>query len=200
MGGTTPTTHEDRAIALLRELDSHKTTEPALAQPMERVVARIIDLPVWLVLFWVAAAVAWYVGDFLGVLEVPEGSQTELRDIPAWLSQVAFLALVAVIFLMELIPIANTGQTFSKRRMRLRVVGPDGEAPGYRRAALRWALCWVPTFIAFSATFQFLGTIWWYPAALVAVLTLAIPVSMFRDPDRRGIHDRIAGTTVMVER
>lgn len=199
-GASSPLHHEDRAVALLRELDSHKTTEPGPAQPMERVVARIIDLPVWLVLFWVVAAAAWYTGAALGVLEERTVAGSEFRDIPNWLSQVSFLVLVGIIFLMELLPIAWSGQTFSKRRMRLRVVGPDGEAPGYRRAAVRWLLCWLPTFVALAMMTQLLGTGWWWPAAGVAVATLAIPGWMFRDGAHRGLHDRVAGTTVLVER
>lgn len=201
MGGTLPQiTNQDRAVALLRELDSHKTTDPGPAQPMERVVARLIDLPVWLVLFWVVAAAAWYAGSALGVLEETRVNGVEYSDIPGWLSQVSFLVLVAIIFLMELIPIANSGQTFSKRRMRIRVVGPNGEAPGYRRAAVRWLLCWLPTVVTAGIASQLVTTPWWWPATVVAFLTLVIPAWMFRDGDHRGLHDRIAGTTVLVER
>ena len=200
MGGISHTTNEDRAVALLRDLESYKTAEPGPAQPMERVVARIIDFPVWLVLFWVVAAVAYYVGAALGVLEETQVGSTEFKDIPGWLSQVSFLALIGIIFLMELVPIARSGQTFSKRRMRLRVVGPDGEAPGYRRAAVRWLLCWLPTFIALAVATQLLGTGWWWPAFAIAMATLAIPGWMFRSEDHRGLHDRLAGTTVLVDR
>lgn len=201
MGGTfSHTTNEDRAVALLRELDSHKTKEPGLAQPLERVVARLIDLPVWLVLFWVVAAAAWYTGSVLGVLEETRVTGIEYSDIPGWLSQVSFLVLIGIIFLMELLPVATTGQTFSKRRMRLRVVGPDGQAPGYRRAAVRWLLCWLPTFLALAIATELIGTGWWYPAFAFALLTVVIPGWMFRDEDHRGLHDRVAGTTVLVER
>lgn len=195
--------HEDRAVALLRELDSHKTDEPGIAQPLERLTARLIDVAIWFVLFWVAAAAAYYVGSWLGVLEdtdltAPDG--TAIQDIPPWLSQIAFVSLIAVVFLMELIPTARTGRSLSKVKMKLRVVGPDGGPPGYRRAAVRWLVGWVPLSVAIGLTTGFLGSTWWYPAAGAVLLTLAIPGWMFRDNDHRGLHDLVAGTRVLVDR
>jgi uncharacterized RDD family membrane protein YckC len=60
-------------------------------------------------------------------------------------------------------------------------------------------LCWARTFICLTLTTQFLGTGWWYPAWILVVATLVIPGWMFRDNDRRGLHDYVAGTRVLVE-
>lgn len=195
--------HEERAVALLRELEGHKTEEPGIAQPLERLTARLIDLAVWLCLFWVVAAAAYYIGDWFGVLEesaVQPTNGATIKDLPPWLSRVSFAAFVALVFLMELIPTARTGRSLSKAKMKLRVVGPYGGPPGYRRAAVRWLVGWVPLSVAIGLTTGFLGSTWWYPAVGLVLLTLAIPGWMFRDNDHRGLHDLAAGTRVLVDR
>ena len=79
-------------------------------------------------------------------------------------------------------PTALWGQTLGKIAVGTRVVAEsDGSLPGWRRAAVRWALPGV------LGRLPYVG-IW---------VSLAIMASLVWDPRRRGLHDRAAGTIVV---
>jgi uncharacterized RDD family membrane protein YckC len=81
-----------------------------------------------------------------------------------------------------IVPTALWGQTFGKIAVGTRVVAEhDGSLPGWRRAALRWA---VP------------GILGRLPIIGLAV-SLAVMASLALDRRRRGLHDRLAGTIVI---
>ncbi len=81
-----------------------------------------------------------------------------------------------------IVPTAVWGQTLGKIAVGTRVVAEeDGSLPGWRRAALRWAL---PG--AFGRL-PYVG-LW---------VSLAVMASLIWDPRRRGLHDRLAGTIVI---
>ncbi|WP_420612977.1 RDD family protein [Candidatus Spongiisocius sp.] len=85
------------------------------------------------------------------------------------------------ILLYEVPLIALRGQTPGKMLNNVNVVAfEDGGPPGWGRSCARWAVLWVPLFIPFGV-----------------VLTLLIAISPLFAPDRRGWHDRIAGTMVV---
>ncbi len=81
-----------------------------------------------------------------------------------------------------IVPTAIWGQTLGKIAVATRVVAEeDGSLPGWRRAAVRWALPGVIGFLPYVG-------LW---------VSLAVMASLIRDPRRRGLHDRLAGTIVI---
>lgn len=195
----------DRAAALIRELDSHKSSEPQFAEPMHRLIARILDLGAWMAIglaLSIAAFYAdvWFFDDPLGppgLLGEPPTPIARTEPVVSW---VAFVGLFVSIYAYECIPTAIWGRHPAKRRLRLRVVGPDGRPPGMRRATVRWATWAIPAvggFVAWGATF---GSQWGFLAIAVQFAGLTVLGSVFFNEHHRGWHDRLAGTTVLADR
>ena len=110
----------------------------------------------------------------LGLVEI-ESFQRSL-PVPIVLGLFLFGAIYTIV------PTAVWGQTLGKIAVGTRVVTEeDGSLPGWRRAALRWALPGV------AGRLPFVG-LW---------VSLAIMASLVIDPRRRGLHDRFAGTIVV---
>ncbi|MEA2844584.1 MAG: hypothetical protein QOJ69_2255 [Actinomycetota bacterium] len=98
----------------------------------------------------------------------------------------AVAAFVAVVFVLHgvyvVAPTARWGRTFGKLIVGARVVmQDDGTLPGWRASVLRWFL---PAFA------------WLIPYVGWAV-SIGLRATLVRDPLRRGIHDRMAGTIVV---
>lgn len=191
----------DRAASLMRELGSHKTDAPHLAEPSERAIARLIDLVVWFVLGSVISIIPYVIYQWFFVdAEDKRPNQFGVSEAPALPSEVewaAFLATILVVAAYEVIPTARTGQHFAKSRMRLRVVGRDGGVPGYRAALIHWGAWWLPLAAAFSFFGLTFGTGWGLLAIAFQAGALLIPGSIFWVSDARGYHDRLAGTSVL---
>ena len=120
-----------------------------------------------------------------------------IDPVVGWLT---FAAAITAVVALEVVPTGRTGQTWAKRRLRLHVVGPDGNPPGYRRAALRFLVWFVPggaAFFWFGATF---GTWLGFLAIAAQVIVLVIPGWIFWADDHRGLHDVLAGTRVLSDR
>jgi uncharacterized RDD family membrane protein YckC len=84
--------------------------------------------------------------------------------------------------LYTIVPTALWGQTLGKIAVGTRVVAEsDGSLPGWRRAAIRWALPGV------VGRLPYVGL----------CISLAVMASLVWDPRRRGLHDRAAGTIVV---
>lgn len=80
------------------------------------------------------------------------------------------------------VPTALWGQTLGKVALGTRIVAEeDGSLPGWRRAAIRWA---VPGIVG---RLPYVG-LW---------VSLAVMASLVFDRRRRGLHDRAAGTIVV---
>jgi uncharacterized RDD family membrane protein YckC len=97
------------------------------------------------------------------------------------------------------------GRSIGKLLFGARVVQLDGSAVDFQRGVVRrtWLLAALPLLSAavrarpFSARSFFLAIPHW-TTAVAALLVLAVAVaSALRDPERRGVHDRIAGTKVV---
>jgi len=92
------------------------------------------------------------------------------------------VALLAFGAAYTIVPTARWGQTLGKVAVGTRVVAEaDGSLPGWRRAAIRWA---VPGFVG---RLPYVGI--WFSLAVMASLVL--------DDRRRGLHDKAAGTIVV---
>jgi uncharacterized RDD family membrane protein YckC len=194
----------DRAAELLRGLDRLKTDEPRLAEPMERATARVIDVLVCLVVFFVVGAAGYVAGNALGLTVEPDASPGGLRTgtpkmHPA-VSWATLFAIVLVLWLYEVPATARRGNHFAKRRLKLRVVGPDGQVPGLARASARWFGAWLPAFAAFALWGATVESNWAFLFLGLELGALLIPGWMFFDQENRGLHDRLAGTRVLAQR
>ncbi len=187
-----------RAVALLRELDSHKTDAPQIAEPSHRLMARVIDAVTWFVIgaFWSTIAYSVNRRFFVEEGDAVTADPARLDPTVAWS---AFAVIVLSIFALETIPTARTGQHFAKLRFGLIVVGPDGRPPGLWRASTRLCVWWLPAMLGMIVTGAWGSTVV-FAGIVLQIAALAIPARMFFDDDHRGWHDRIAGTHVVTER
>ncbi len=194
----------DRAAELLRGLERLKTNEPRLADPMERATARVIDALVWLVVFFVAGAAGYVIGDLLGLTVEPDtlpgGLVSGTPEMHPAVSWATLLAIVAVLYLYEVPATARRGRHVAKRRLKLQVVGPNGKPPGLARASVRWFAWWLPAFAAFALWGSTVESDWAFLFLGLEMGALLIPGAMFLDEENRGLHDRLAGTRVLAER
>ncbi len=95
-------------------------------------------------------------------------------------------AFVAVVFVLHgvyvVVPTARWGRTFGKLIVGARVVmQDDGTLPGWRASVLRW----------------FLPAIAWLIPYVGWAVSIGLRATLVRDPLRRGLHDRMAGTIVV---
>jgi uncharacterized RDD family membrane protein YckC len=97
---------------------------------------------------------------------------------------------------------AIRGETLGKELLRLRVVGPDGGAPGWRPALLRnlvlsspWLLVWILPASGFTDG-STPGTA--NSAAFFLNLALCVQVGLTASSGRPSLHDRLAGTRVIL--
>jgi uncharacterized RDD family membrane protein YckC len=194
----------DRAAELLRGLERLKTNEPRLADPMERATARVIDALVWLVVFFVAGAAGYVIGDLLRLTVEPDtlpgGLVSGTPEMHPAVSWATLLAIVAVLYLYEVPATARRGRHVAKRRLKLQVVGPNGKPPGLARASVRWFAWWLPAFAAFALWGSNVESDWAFLFLGLEMGGLLIPGAMFLDEENRGLHDRLAGTRVLAER
>jgi uncharacterized RDD family membrane protein YckC len=195
-----PSSHGDRAVALIGELEALRTDEPMLAQPMSRALARCIDAAIWFGLFVITAIIA----DAITLAVSGEISASGQRVFPdeanPWVNWGAFAGLLLIIWALEAISIARSGRTLSKHIVRVRVVRLDGTPPTLAWATIRFVVLVVPLLACWMRTFAFLGTGWAWFVIAGQIIALLIPASTFWDNDHRGWHDHIAGTKVLTNR
>lgn len=158
--------------------------ERELASLGWRVLARIADL----ILFILVGLV---ISVLLGLLSQLE---PQLTDMLLRVSELPWP------LLLEIVLVARFGWDLGKLAVGLRVVDADGRPPGWRRALVRSAVLWGPP-IAILIAARVLTVEDVRLAGAVAVLTYgwfaAISWSIARDEQRRGWHDRAAGTWVL---
>ncbi len=194
----------DRAVELLRGLEQLRTDEPRLAEPMERMTARVIDALFWLVAAFIVLALGYGAASALGLMESATVSPVATGAVPEEMHPLASWAttgvLVAVLWGVEVPATARHGRHFAKRRLRLLVVGPEGGPPGLRRASVRWFAAWGPAFAAFTLFGATITSDWSFVFLGLELAAMLVPGAMFLDSENRGLHDRLAGTRVLAER
>ncbi len=181
--------------------DHQESTDALDCRPVTigtRIRARVVDSLLYLAAgIGLLIAADWFVLPGFGVqfssLGVRDSDPPQLSagyrtlaipDSDLWAA--VFLLYWPIVFLVpallyEVPMVALRGQTPGKILNNMNVVAfEDGRPPGWGRSCARWAVLWVPLFIP-----------------LGVVLTLLIASSPLFDPDRRGWHDRIAGTMVV---
>lgn len=100
------------------------------------------------------------------------------------LALLMFITPMVLVFLYEIPLVALCGQTVGKMMTGIRIVRSDnGQPPGWGRSIRRWLVLYGPMLIP---------SIGWLITLLIYL------VSSKLDPHGRPLHDRIAGTTVIV--
>ncbi len=94
-----------------------------------------------------------------------------------------FVVPMVLVFLYEIPLVALSGRTVGKMMARLKVVNVEnGQLPGWKRSTLRWLVLYGPMLIPI---------IGWILVLLIYFVSTTL------DKNRRPLHDRIAGTTVI---
>ena len=182
-------------------LDDGRRVE--LADFRERVSARFLD-PVIVCLFALAALFVAPIEVFLpefciggpGGGDCSRALTPEIRSILRAVNLIASFAFHLVLVFYESATIGLSGQTWGKRRRRVRVVGLGGGAPSSARA---FARCLVPAAagIAGSVGTELAGL---RASALWGLgLWFLVYVSAMWGRKGRGWHDMAAGTVVVVD-
>ena len=147
-----------------------------LATPGRRLVARLIDIVIVLIVTIFLAVVG--IVSFLASAE----SSNEAGGALVLFGFGGIAVFVVILLLYEPTMIALRGQTLGKMAANIRVVGiADGEVPGWGKALGRWVL---PGLVAFIPV-------------IGGLLSLLVYISLLWDDRRQGWHDKL-GTTVVV--
>ena len=174
-----------------------------------RAAARAVDTAVTVVLAVVAVMVAGFAAAVVTML-VTGFSGSDESTLYVWMGLLSALALIPVVR-YEVAATARQGQTLGKRRLGLRVVvwdedtaAPAADAEGIdsRRSIERWAvphgsglLAGVVAGAAAAPAIGAYGILVGADAWLV--VSAIVYLSALGDPDRRGWHDKAAGTAVV---
>lgn len=171
-----------------------------LAEPMERLVSRLMDAAVWLAAGTFCSGAAAMVSQvFFGGLKTDEYGYAVVSVNPA-LAWTAFAAMLAALFLYEVPSTARSGAHYTKRRWDLTVVGPDGRPPGYLRATVRWATLWLPITGSVGFFGMNFGSDLGFLALGAEAAALGLPALAFVREDKRSFADLVAGTRVLAAR
>ena len=150
----------------------------SLASPGKRLVARIIDIAIIMVVF-VVLMIVGIAGVFLG----SEADQDVAAAAALFLGFGGLALFSVIVLLYEPTLIALKGQTLGKMAMNIMVVrAEDGGLPGWGKALGRWVLP---------------GLLSMIPAA-GGLLALLVYISLLWDDRRQGWHDKM-GTTVVID-
>lgn len=148
-----------------------------LATPGRRLVARLIDMAIVLIVTIILAVVG-----IVSLLATAESSD-EAAGALAVFGFGSIAVFVVVLLLYEPTMIALRGQTLGKMATNIMVVGiEDGAVPGWGKALGRWVL---PGLLAFIPV-------------IGGLLSLLVYISLLWDDRRQGWHDKL-GTTVVVK-
>lgn len=177
-----------------------RSRNPAPAPGRQRSVASAWDF---------AVIVAWFAGlTGAGVvvrLLVPEAGTTLPAGVLPLVDLVVFAITVAPVGTYLTVTEAGPRQaSWGKRWAGLRVVsGADGDRPGPLRVVARTAVKLLPWQLAHLAVARFIVGVDSSPAVWTAyALSLLLPAASigmaWRDPQGRALHDRLAGTRVVL--
>ena len=139
-----------------------------LARPLTRLVARIIDGAIFVL---------------IGLFPLVVGLQDDFADQPLGVS----LAWTAIGLVYEVSLVATRGQTIGKMAMKIKIIrSGDGLLPGWDMSTVRWLVPAIPSLIALVP-----------PLGLVGLLSLVVYLSLTWDKVRQGWHDKAAKTLVV---
>ncbi len=143
-----------------------------LARPLTRLVARIIDGAIFVLI----SLIPLVVQDLDGFTDEPLGMS---------------LALTAIGLVYEVALVATRGQTVGKMAMKIKIIrAGDGLLPGWDMSTVRWLVPAIPSLIALVPPLGLVGL-------LSLVLSLVVYLSLTWDKVRQGWHDKAAKTLVI---
>jgi uncharacterized RDD family membrane protein YckC len=90
----------------------------------------------------------------------------------------------------------HSGQTLAMKTWRIRLVTREGNAVSTKRAIGRYFLAWCWVLPGLAATWL-LGAKGWFLALIPAANVILWALTIYLDPQRQFLHDRIAGTKVV---
>ncbi len=142
------------------------------AEPIQRVLARLIDGVIWIPVYFILALI---VG--------AAGTTSDAANVAANVGGIFIL--LGWAFLYDVVPMALRGQTVGKMVLGLKAIGPNGESPlGWPIAFKRWALTII-------AVIPLLGIF------IHLIIGLVSLVLLFSDDRSRTLHDMVGGTIVV---
>ncbi len=153
-----------------------------LAEPVNRIGARVIDGIVWIVLLLV---VAYLVTGTSGI-----GLRAEGVSYTAHL--IATVIGTALVAAYEVLMVLTRQATLGKVALGLKVARQDGSAPGRNEALLRVVPFALPQLLAALA-----GDLGWLFVVLSVLIGVASVVLLFIDPRRQAVWDKLARTVVV---
>lgn len=188
----------DNAVRLLRELDAQRVEGPVVAEPMERLVARLMDLGLLVAVF---VAVGTVSGTISYIFDGPDVLAQEDGSLVADAAAVAAMILFALVLLLNEAVAGARGQTWGKRLYSLHLLDTRTKAPpGAIRGLLRtgiWLAPLIASASAWAAAFPDSPALLWF---ITCFLVLVPPLVIFVRPDHRGLHDLLTGTEVRRDR
>jgi uncharacterized RDD family membrane protein YckC len=144
-----------------------------------RLAARLIDQLLWLVL-------PSYVLLQPYLPKQPDKSFTlDLAKVDSW----RIVLMVITYPVVEALLLLVMGRTVGKLLMKVRVASVDGSPMAPQQAVVRAMLVTLP----FVATFALPNMV----GQIIGAIPLVLLVTILIDPQRRGLHDKVARTTVM---
>ncbi len=153
-----------------------------LAEPVNRIGARVIDGIVWIVLLLV---VAYLVTGTSGI-----GLRAEGVSYGAHL--IATVIGTALVAAYEVLMVLTRQATLGKVALGLKVARQDGSAPGRNEALLRVVPFALPQLLAALA-----GGMGWLFVVLSVLIGVGSVVLLFIDPRRQAVWDKLARTVVV---
>jgi uncharacterized RDD family membrane protein YckC len=90
----------------------------------------------------------------------------------------------------------HSGQTLAMKTWRIRLVSKDGHEVGTKRAIGRFLLAWLWIIPGLSLAWV-LGVNNWLMILLPAINVMLWSLTIYLDPQRQFLHDRIVGTRIV---
>lgn len=153
-----------------------------LAEPVNRIGARVIDGIVWIVLLLV---VAYLVTGTSGI-----GLRADGVSYTAHL--IATVIGTALVVAYEVLMVLTRQATLGKVALGLKVARQDGSAPGRNEALLRVVPFALPQLLAALA-----GGLGWLFVVVSLLIGIGSVVLLFIDPRRQALWDKLARTVVV---
>jgi uncharacterized RDD family membrane protein YckC len=88
------------------------------------------------------------------------------------------------------------GQTLAMKTWRIRLLAADGKPVGPGRATARYLLCWM-WFVPGMALAWALSVKGWLLVLIPSLNALLWALTIYLDPQRQFLHDRLAGTRLV---
>ena len=162
-----------------------------LAAPGSRLAARVIDVFL-MVLLWVIIFIIWSLA-----LGIPGSDASDSEANPLASAGIVF-SFIFVGIAYEMLPTAKSGRTLGRMVAGTLVVrAADGAVPGHSASLRRWGL---PSLFCLAVFFVNLIDV---PGSdifslLLASIAAIVYMSLTWDPRRQGLHDKVAGTIVVM--